>query len=245
MTMETKNIAVSLAKCQAEFPKIELDATVTVKTKTGASYSFEYATLANILNHCLPVLSKNGLSLTQAFKGKLLVTSLLDKSGERLISAIPLDLHNASMQELGSRISYLKRYSISAMLGIVGEEDDDGNIADGNKIKKETTKPARKSTPQATQQAKPISDEPLTDPQRKKLWAMMMNKTGDKDVAKQFVDYMQPETKVKASGFIEKFEEIFKLWNGSIYDVECKNGEMVKLNTCIECKDIKACKQLA
>lgn len=135
--MESKNIAVSLAKCQAEFPKIDLDATVKVTSKkTGATYKFKYATLANILNHCLPILLANGICLTQTFKGDFLLTTLLDKSGEKLTSKMPINLNGGTMQEIGSRISYLKRYSISAMLGIVGEEDDDGNVADGNKIEK-------------------------------------------------------------------------------------------------------------
>ena len=140
--METKNIAVSLTKCQGEFPKIKLDSTVTVRTKSGASYNFKYATLANILDSCLPILLKNGICLTQTFKDNTLVTTLLDKSGEKLTSAIPIDLNGATMQEIGSRISYLKRYSISAMLGIVGEEDDDGNVADGNEMKRTAKKPA-------------------------------------------------------------------------------------------------------
>jgi len=57
-------------------------------------------------------------------------------SGEQINSHIPLNMDGGTMQEIGSRISYLKRYSLTALLGIVGEEDDDANIADGNTYQK-------------------------------------------------------------------------------------------------------------
>lgn len=103
--------------------------------------------------------------------------------------------------------------------------------------------PEKKKSPQKPE---PVLDEvKITTPQRKKLWAMMFSKSMDKDLAKQFYDYMQPETKDMASGFIERFDDIFKFWNQNIYDVECTTGEMVPLNSCIKCKDIKTCQQLA
>jgi hypothetical protein len=39
---------------------------------------------------------------------------------------------NGTVQDLGSAITYLRRYSLQAMLGIAAEEDDDGNRASGN-----------------------------------------------------------------------------------------------------------------
>jgi len=124
---------------------------------------------------------------------------------------------------------------------IVDEEDMPPEILGNDVEQPEPTPPPEKKK---AGDAPPKVDEPLTDPQRKKLWAMMLNEKMDKDLAKQFYDYMQPETKAGASRFIERFEDIFKLWNGSVYDVECSTGEMVALNSCIKCKDIKTCQQL-
>lgn len=120
---------------------------------------------------------------------------------------------------------------------------------------KPKTKPLPSKTTTKPDQPKvgnkpPKSGDLITTPQRNKLWAMMMNVIKasdggpDKELSKQFYDYMQPETKAVASGFIERFDDIFKLWNGSIYDVECATGEMVALKSCIGCKDIKTCQQL-
>jgi len=138
-------LAEALAAFQGEMPEIKLDSTVKVKMKSGGSYTFSYATLQNIMRKVLPVLSKHGLSITQTFDGACLETTLMHKSGQRITSTIPVDLKSGSMQEIGSRISYLRRYQISPLLGIVADADDDANIADGNEYKKETPKkPATK-----------------------------------------------------------------------------------------------------
>jgi len=129
----------NLIKFQAEMPEVKLDATVKVKTKTGQTYFFKYATLANIRKTAFPVLTKNNLCVSQIFQGNKLLTMLLDKSGEYLISEMPIDFRGGNMQELGSRITYLKRYSLVAILGIVAEEDDDANIAEGNKVQTEAS----------------------------------------------------------------------------------------------------------
>ena len=62
---EQEQLNEALAKAQGEFPPIPREKTVTVKTKTGGSYSFAYAPLDAILSACRPVLAKNGLAITQ------------------------------------------------------------------------------------------------------------------------------------------------------------------------------------
>ncbi|HHT9145518.1 MAG TPA: ERF family protein [Candidatus Wunengus sp. YC61] len=140
--MEERNeISKAFIEFQKEMPEIKLDSTVKVKTKTGGEYKFKYATLANIFKHVLPVLSKNGLGITQTFQevssGTCLVTILIHTSGQSWASAISIDVTSGTMQEIGSRISYLKRYEAAAILGIVAEEDDDANIASGNTYRRE------------------------------------------------------------------------------------------------------------
>jgi len=140
-----EQIAKALNKFQSDLPKVDLDATVKVQTKTGGSYNFRYATLAHIIKSVLPSLVENGLSFSQTFYNGSLCTTLYHVSGEKIESRIPLNTDSGSMQEIGSRISYLKRYSLTAMLGIVGEEDDDANISDGNAFTKKETKAEHKA----------------------------------------------------------------------------------------------------
>jgi ERF superfamily protein len=124
-------LAASLAKAQASFPRIERDKEVTVKTKTGGSYTFKYAPLDSILAAVRGPLSDNGLALVQTLDEGDLVTMLLHDGGARIIGRTPLP-EAEGIQAYGSAITYLRRYSIQALLGIAAEEDDDGNQAEGN-----------------------------------------------------------------------------------------------------------------
>ena len=131
-------IAAALAKAQSEFPPIERRKTVTVTTKTGGQYKFAYAPLDEILAAVKPVLSGNGLALSQLLSNldgrPALRTMLLHASGEFLEDVCPLPVNGGeSAQEIGSAITYLRRYAAVAILGIATEEDDDGNAASGNR----------------------------------------------------------------------------------------------------------------
>jgi hypothetical protein len=127
-------IAAALAAAQGEFPPIPRDKTVTVKTRTGGSYTFAYAPLDTILGAVRPALAKAGLALTQAVVTDAnntdnLRTILLHASGEFLANDTPIyngGGDNAS-QAYGSGLTYARRYGITALLCIAADEDDDGN----------------------------------------------------------------------------------------------------------------------
>jgi len=95
-----------------------------------------YATLKSCLDTVRPVLARHGLVLMQSampseLGGDRLVTRLLHESGgfieDEGISLVGAD----NMQKLGSAISYARRFGLLAMLGLVGDpdEDDDAEIA--------------------------------------------------------------------------------------------------------------------
>ena len=120
----------------------------------AASYNQEnpffdsgYADLAAIIGAVREPLSKNGLSFTQTIEpiqgiGIFLYTTLMHSSGQWVRSTHPLPL-NAKPQEFGSHLTYARRYSLSALVGIAAEEDDDANkaqIADDKPIKKSRKK---------------------------------------------------------------------------------------------------------
>jgi len=142
------DIAAALAKAQGAFPPIPRDRTVTVKMASGGSYQFAYAPLDTILHAVRPALAANGLALTQLLGDGKLVTRLLHAGGGSLDSVLPLS-SMADPQKFGSLLTYLRRYAITALLGVAAEEDDDGNHAVGNHAE-----PAKKLVAAATAPAK-------------------------------------------------------------------------------------------
>lgn len=83
---------------------------------------------------------------------------------------MPLDRQGGA-QGMGSAITYARRYSLSAIVGVVTEEDDDGNAAQGR---------TSKAQAQAQrEQAKASNPEPMTSDQSKALMAYLTKKHGN------------------------------------------------------------------
>lgn len=131
-------LAAALAKAQAAFPPIKKTKTVRVRTKTGGEYTFDYAPLEAVIDAVRAPLTENDLAYTQTLatlpEGVLaLRTMLLHGGGERLEDLCPLPVREGmSAQEIGSLITYFRRYALTCLLGIASEDDDDGNRASGN-----------------------------------------------------------------------------------------------------------------
>jgi hypothetical protein len=99
----------------------------------------------------MPALTKHGLSLFQMTRlngeGMLLVTRLAHSSGQWLEATYPLPVVDRP-HIMGSALTYARRYSWAALVGIAAEEDEDGNAAqEGAKNGKSLPAlPARKSS---------------------------------------------------------------------------------------------------
>jgi hypothetical protein len=65
----------------------------------------------------------------------MLQTILTHSSGQWISSELPLQVFE-KVQQLGSEITYLRRYTLSSLLGIVTDDDDDGKMANEAKGKK-------------------------------------------------------------------------------------------------------------
>lgn len=138
----------AFAKAQGEFPLIAKDREVEVtgKTKAGApmKYKFSYAQLAGILAGVRPVLAANGLAVTQMLTshadGRPAVqTMLLHADGGSLAGLLPIKTDGLNPQDLGSLITYIRRYAILCLLGLAPDDDDDANAATGNIVRRSTT----------------------------------------------------------------------------------------------------------
>lgn len=133
------DLATALAKAQGEFTAAERDhmAKVVSKKGEGSSYSYAYADLQAYLEVCRKPLADNGLAFIQnvGVDGqKATVSTFLTHASGQFIESDPLTLtaSDSMPQSIGSAITYARRYSLSAVLGMASEADDDANGAQGN-----------------------------------------------------------------------------------------------------------------
>ena len=138
-----QELYAALAKFQGVIHNIELNADVTVQTKTGGKYTFQYATLGQIKDAIRKPLAENGLAVFQKMEGDLFVTRITHSSGQVEDSPLPFKASWNTSQEFGSLITYYRRYGLVTALGLVAEDDDDANTADGNKVERKEVKPVK------------------------------------------------------------------------------------------------------
>lgn len=117
-----KELMKSLAEFQQEVPVIH---------QNTQGYGYTYSSLSEILTTINPLLKKHGLGFTQLIDGDSIKTILFHvetgqsfESSVHIIQDVKLNKMN-DYQVLGSAITYLRRYALSAMLGIVTDKDND------------------------------------------------------------------------------------------------------------------------
>lgn len=117
-------LAVALCKLQGMVTSIPKN-----KIAKGLKFSYSYADLAGIWDAIRAPLASCGLSVVQSFDNNAMVTLLMHSSGQWVRSVLPMTSANVKPQELGSEITYLRRYGLSAILGLTTDDDDDGELA--------------------------------------------------------------------------------------------------------------------
>ena len=138
----------ALAEARKHFQPLTTDAKADVSTKEGKFlYSFKYSPLDVVLDALAPGLQAAGLALLQPFDGDVLYT-IVAFEGSSLTVETPLPNWDTP-QQLGSLLTYLRRYQIKGLFGVADSEDDDGNAASGNKaqIDRKAPKVAQGSGP--------------------------------------------------------------------------------------------------
>lgn len=129
----TDTLASALAAFQAELPT--LGKTNTANTGT---YSYRYADLADVSKVVLPLLAKHGLSFsakpTIDESGRFVLAYVLRHAGGGEDAGVYPLPGNATPQQVGSAITYARRYVLQSMTGIAPDEDDDGKAAQDTKV---------------------------------------------------------------------------------------------------------------
>lgn len=138
---QINELAAALSKMQGQVGAVYKNKTAKVQMKNGGTYTYTYADLAGIWETIRPTLMTNGLAVTQTFIGATIETILMHQSGQWIKSILPLSFEGLKPQELGSLITYMRRYAITSILGISADEDDDGESVQQTATKfKEATK---------------------------------------------------------------------------------------------------------
>lgn len=145
-----KNIAEALCKVQSEIKN-----PIKTAINKGVQGAPKYALLEDTLDDIRPVLAKHGMSFTQGVEGdgaKVGVKTVLFHSSGEFIEGdtvfcdveIPLSKEGKKIlthgQATGVNITYLRRYSLNASLGITGDADTDGSLAELPPMTAETAK---------------------------------------------------------------------------------------------------------
>jgi hypothetical protein len=176
-------LALALAKAQAQFKP-------AIKDANNPFFKSKYVDLAGAIDASRDALIANDIAVIQttdtiigglATPITVLTTTLAHKSGEWISGSYPINPVKNDPQGVGSAITYARRYSLMAAIGLAAE-DDDGNAAS------ETPKTAPKV---ASKTGEILKAQPKwTDEQRKEIGSIFADiyriggETGEKQVAK-------------------------------------------------------------
>ena len=132
-TKELGKLALALSKAQGEFEKAR-------KNSSNPFFKSKYADLAEVISATRPALSANELAILQFTSGSTteatVTTRLIHSSGQWIESSVSGKPARPEIQAQGGIITYLRRYSMSAILSI-SQEDDDSEGAMGRGQTKE------------------------------------------------------------------------------------------------------------
>lgn len=151
-----KNLLSSLIKFQSQVPAIPKNKINPFFSK-GGNIS-RYADLSQIIDICLPVLNKNDLCIYQSIDApelseeSFLITTLAHLSGEVITSKMRLPQLN-DPQKMMAAITYYRRTSYISILGLVAEDDDDGNSLNNQAQKPKANYQANYEQPKQSEDA--------------------------------------------------------------------------------------------
>lgn len=160
MAMDKSETIIELAKALA---KAQGQISPALKDSENPHFRSKYADLSSVWAACRKPLTDNGLSVVQmpvdapTPSSVALTTLLLHTSGEYISSTVSAPLTKQDAQGIGSALTYLRRYALSAIIGVVADDDDDGNAASRPHTNGASSysPPARQSSPAPA--AKPVA----------------------------------------------------------------------------------------
>lgn len=133
LEMQAHGLFHALAKARAEIKNPRFD-------RTNPHFKSKFASLAAVMDATLPVLARHGISVVQDLQtiegGVACFTHVFHESGDReTFGPFVVPPTKGDAQGYASASTYARRYSLMAVTGVVGDEDDDGNAASESHFK--------------------------------------------------------------------------------------------------------------
>ena len=164
-----RSLAAALAAFQGAMPVVAKTKTAHLRGKDGQpTYSYSYAGLAEVSAAASPLLAEHGLSFTCTpaidEQGRITLLGILQHtSGDQLTGQLPIS--GSTPQQVGSALTYARRYLLGCMTGIVTDDDDDGAMASQKRPRKAASPPVAPGPTQTVRRrppaGRPVQDVPL------------------------------------------------------------------------------------
>lgn len=131
--MENNNLSKKFMQVLNEVPNFSTD-----ETANAGSRTYKYLNLATLLKNIKPIFEKHGIAFSQkvTFNGTgdgrqalgTVETIIFDENEQQTVCEYPFFI-TGDPQQVGSAITYARRYSLTTVLGIFPDKDDDGSYA--------------------------------------------------------------------------------------------------------------------
>lgn len=121
------------AKLDAALAKAQGEIEAASKDKINPAFRSKYADLTAVWAAIRQALSKHGIAVTQwpihSDDNRLHIITRLGCEGEWLRARFSIPVSKQDAHGYGSATTYAKRFTLAAAIGVVADEDDDGNAA--------------------------------------------------------------------------------------------------------------------
>ena len=180
----TESIYTALLAAQREMPALQ-------KSGINPHFRNRYVPLEELISAVVPVLNKYGIVLIQAptyHEGQPALQTILRCNGESIEATMPLLCAKDDPQGQGSAITYARRYSLMAMLGLSADEDDDAEKATASKGRGDqyVHESVPRPTPKGGQERPTVNGEPIPPPQCEEHGSMTYVKAGTSKAGKPY-----------------------------------------------------------
>lgn len=209
-TESIKALLESMAKAQAEY---------TTLPKDKAGYGYNYTDLDTVISYIRPIMAKHNLAFMQTLttlegNTPAITTRIFHTTGEWIEDTTPLPpvqlAKGNAAQNLGAAITYMKRYTLCAMLGISSDEDADGKVTPSETRGNNSDVPAQKKS--ENKNAPKLAGGPDTKEQHDQICELLKTKYPDgtlmfEEEAKKIKAWRTERTAAQVIEYLKSEEE--------------------------------------